>query len=525
MAVATSLSLAKAEATPRVIRNLSCSELYQAAVHLLGQYVGAVISCRYAVPPHLRSQDADAELRLALEAALAQTVLDHPLLQCGIINEDSRKPSFVELDAVDFANHVDWVTLDASDDLHGALRSTLEARISRNYPDGATRPGWRVVVLQPHPGGDSAVLEVVFLYNHIVVDGMSGKIFHETLLHHLNSQDPQEPVPNLDRRVLHLVDTAARFPPAPETVTAYPISIYFFVGALWKAFRPNFFAAREGLLAKWAPIQLKPYKTNLRVVTVGSGSLCNILRLCRANKTTLTGLLHGIALLSFARQLDVATAPGFESGTAIDMRRSTPKAPDGYPWYDPSRTACNILSTIFHRFDKRLVSDVRRQLDAAPPPDDAGGYDQLWMEALAPVVWAAAQRTRREIEAALALGNRNNMLGLLKYASDWRATMRAQASKPRAGSWGVSNIGVIDGHAPSAKTDCGAHWSVESCTFTMSAEATGTAVHISAVSVKGGELSVELAWQDVVDGTVINQLGDDLKQWLEYFGTSKVNTS
>jgi len=165
------------------------------------------------------------------------------------------------------------------------------------------------------------------------------------------------------------------------------------------------------------------------------------------------------------------------------------------------------------------VSDFRRSLEAAPGTDDREG-NTLRMDALAPLIWSAAQRTRREIEAALALGNRDNMLGLMKYASDWRAMMRAQEFKPRGASWAVSNIGVIDGDAtPEGTDDDDRRWSIEASTFTMSAEAAGAAVHISAISVRGGELSVELAWQDVVDGAVIKQLGDDLEKWLAYFGS------
>ncbi|KAJ6440267.1 alcohol acetyltransferase [Purpureocillium lavendulum] len=481
------------------------------AVHLLGQYVGAVISCRYGIPPRLRGEHAAAELRLAFETALARTVLDHPMLQCGIINEDSPKPAFIELDAVDFANHVEWVTLGASEKLRDALRSVLDEGVARNYPHGETRPGWRLVVVQP--GNGEAVLEAIFFYNHVAVDGMGGKIFHETLLHHLNSHDPQHRLQNFRLRVLGLVDTAARFPPAPENISPYTVSMCFFARALWKAFRPNFVAVREGLMAAWAPVRLQPYKTNLRAFTVGSARLANILQLCRANKTTLTGLLHGIALVSLAAQVDAATAPGFQAGTAIDMRRATPRALKGYPWYEPSRTIANILSTIHHQFDKRLVSNLRKKLEVAPASSPG---DSARMVALAPAVWSAARSVRREIETELARGTHNNMVGLMRFASDWRALMRAQASKPRGASWAVSNIGVIDGgHSVSAgngrredqRPDDDARWTIEASTFTMSAEAAGAAVHISAISVKQGELSVELAWQD---SRVFASLGQQL---------------
>ncbi|KAJ6439004.1 hypothetical protein O9K51_08407 [Purpureocillium lavendulum] len=57
-------------------------------------------------------------------------------------------------------------------------------------------------------------------------------------------------------------------------------------------------------------------RPNLRAFTAGSTPLAAILRLCRANDTTLTGLVHGIALLSFAAPLNPTTAPGFVAGTA-----------------------------------------------------------------------------------------------------------------------------------------------------------------------------------------------------------------
>ncbi|POR37252.1 Uncharacterized protein TPAR_02547 [Tolypocladium paradoxum] len=493
------------EQQPAIIRNLSFTELYQSAVHLLGQYCGTIVTCRYVTPDHAAA-GSDESLQESIERAIAETVLQHPALQAGLVNEDSKRPSWIELESIDFANHVAWQTVNSSDDVQAALGSLLESQIDRNFSHLETRPGWRVVILRQH---GSRALEVAFIWNHTVADGMSGKMFHETLLHHLNSAEGDSP-PKLRGRVLRLADTALRFPPAPEAICKYPIGLRFTTSALWKEFKPSIIANKEGTRAAWSPIRLQPYKTRRRTVTIPDAALQRILRACRANSTTLTGLLHGIAVLSFASQLQPHEAPGLAGDTALNMRPATPSAPPGYPWYDPHKTIGNILSSMEHTFDRHLVRDVRRQLASAPPADP----DRK--TALAPAVWSVARAARRDIQRSLDLGTRDNMVGLMKFVPDWRAQMREHVGKPRRSSWVVTNIGVIDGDPDGAGA---AHWTIERALFSLSAEASGAAIRLCPISVKGKELCVDFSWQDtVVDGAVAERLVSDVEEWLGYLG-------
>ncbi|KND88328.1 hypothetical protein TOPH_06933 [Tolypocladium ophioglossoides CBS 100239] len=492
---------------PRIIRNLSFTELYQSAVHLLGQYLGTIVTCRYATPDHVAAEP-DERLHESFERAIAETVLQHPALQAGLFNEDSKQPSWIELESIDFANHVVWQTVSASDDLQVALGGLLESQIDRRFSHLETQPGWRVVILHQH---GSRALEVAFIWNHTAADGMSGKIFHETLLHHLNSADGDTP-PNLHNRVLRLADTAQRFPPAPEAICKYPIGLCFMASVIWKEFKPRIIANKEGTRAAWSPIRLKPYKTQRQTVTIDNATLQRILCACRANNTTLTGLLHGIAVLSFASQLRPHEAPGLAGDTALNMRPATPSAPPRYPWYEPHKTIGNILSSMEHTFDRHLVGAIRRRLASAPLADP----DRK--AALAPAVWSVAQAARRDIQRSLDLGTRDSMVGLMKFVPDWRAQMREHAWKPRRTSWVVTNIGVLDGDTDGAGAG---RWTIERALFSLSAEASGAAIHLCPISVKGKDLCVDFSWQDtVVDGAVAGRLVSDVEAWLEYLGAS-----
>ncbi|PNY25140.1 Uncharacterized protein TCAP_04921 [Tolypocladium capitatum] len=490
---------------PRIIRSLSSTELYQSAAHLLGQYFGTIVTCRYATPDHVAAE-ADESLRESFERAVARTVLQHPALQAGLFNEDSKRPAWIQLETIDFANHVVWQTVDASDDFQAALGGLLESHIDRSFPHLETEPGWRVAILRQQRG---RALEVAFVWNHAVADGMSGKIFHETLLHHLNAADGGAP-PVLHNRVLRLADTARRFPPAPEAICKYPVGLRFAASAIWRGLRPDVIANREGTRAAWSPIRLQPYRTRRQTLAVADAALQRILCACRANHTTLTGLLHGIAVLSFASQLAPHEAPGLAGDTALDMRPATPSAPPGYPWYEPRRTVGNILSSMEHAFDRHLVGDLRRRLASAPPT----GPDRK--AALAPAVWSVARAARRDIQRALDRGTRDNVVGLMRFVPDWRAQMRELAGKPRRSSWVVTNIGVLDGAPDGAGAG---RWTVERALFSLSAEAAGAAIRLCAMSVKGKELCVDFSWQDaVVDGAVAERLVCDVEEWLEHLG-------
>jgi hypothetical protein len=163
----------------------------------------------------------------------------------------------------------------------------------------------------------------------------------------------------------------------------------------------------------------------------------------------------------------------------------------------------NICCSTHHDFDKRFISRLRERIRPVP---DAGLEEELW---------SVAQRVRREIETALEMGTRDNILGLMKFVKDWRKQMEGYLGKPRSIGWVVTNLGVFDGN-PSGDVS-GSCWAVDEASFTLSAQAVGAAINIALVSVKGASLCVHLSWQDgVVDEAVMVKLVADVETWLRY---------
>jgi hypothetical protein len=54
----------------------------------------------------------------------------------------------------------------------------------------------------------------------------------------------------------------------------------------------------------------------------------------------------------------------------------------------------------------------------------------------------------------------------------------------------------------------------------MSAQVSGAAFAISAISVKGGDLCVEVGWQEgIMDKAIGDTVAQDMEAWLRYVGS------
>lgn len=74
---------------------------------------------------------------------------------------------------------------------------------------------------------------------------------------------------------------------------------------------------------------------------------------------------------------------------------------------------CNYVSVAEHEFNAELVMEIRSMMPnqlphASLPPD------------VMDVVWSVSARVRREIEKRLGLGVQNDLIGIMKFVSDWR---------------------------------------------------------------------------------------------------------
>ncbi|ROW11795.1 hypothetical protein VPNG_04970 [Cytospora leucostoma] len=513
-------------AESKLLRKLGNNEVYQLAMYLLDQYRGTSVSGRYSIPARLLGSGPESRNGLvrAVETAIVDTVLKHPILQVAIADAQSKSPNWVQLETIDLRQHVTWHFKDAELDasIDNVLQEVLTNEVDATFPELDTRPGWRIVVIHFQP---TNVVEIVFTWNHPHCDGMSGKIFHTDLLRSLNSVGKDAEIDADDRSTIKLPDSAPVLPPPIEDICKLPLTIPFIIKALWGEYGPTTF---RPALARWAPIA-SPYKTQVRAFTVEAEPLGRILLACRQHKTTLTGLLHALTLTSLASQLTEEAAPALASGTTIDMRRYIGPDLPAHPGLKPERTMANFVTLMTHEFERGLVSQIRSLLShPAAEGTDKPAAASISPE-LADLVWSAAARVRGEIGGRVEAGLRNDMVGVMKFVGDWQQEMARMASRPRLHSWWVSGIGVLDGglskedgpssgdNAPSPPAASGDDdaWAIRRAQFALSTETTAAAINISPLTVAGERLCVGGSWQDCLfDVSLGERVMADLEAWL-----------
>ncbi|KAJ0117480.1 hypothetical protein J7T55_003896 [Diaporthe amygdali] len=521
-------------AEPKLLRKLGNNEVYQLAMYLLDQYRGTSVSSRYSIPVTLSGPESRDELVRAVENAIVDAVLKHGVLQVAIADAHSKSPTWVQLETLNLRQHVTWHFKDSEAELEGILQEILADEVDATYPELDSRPGWRVVVIRPQ---QTQFVEIVFTWNHPHCDGMSGKIFHASLLESLDSaalgKDAENDTDDLS--VIKLPDSPPNLPPPVEEICKLPVTLPFILKTMWEEWGPTMLTAKP-TLAKWAPIPSRssPFKTQVRAFTVEAEPLGNILRACRQHKTTLTGLLHVLTLTSLASQLAEDAAPAFASGTTMDMRRYVDPKPPAYPWLEPDRTMGNFVTIMTHEFERGLVSQIRSLVSrsATDPPTsgtvEGGNRAEVLSAELVDLIWSDAARVRGEMEQRLAMGLKNDIVGIMKFIGDWQQEMANAARKPRVHSWWITGTGVLDGK--SSKTGPGSGsapslppvssstddvWAIRRAQFALSTETTAAAINISPLTVSGERLCVGGSWQDCLfDESLGERVMADLEGWL-----------
>ncbi|KAK7993964.1 hypothetical protein PG989_007345 [Apiospora arundinis] len=520
-----------------IIRGLGLHESYQLAIQTLDQYRGTVVACRYGLPAGLSRPESIEPLKAKFYDAVVRVVLAQPHMQFGVLGETSKKPKFIRLDKLELRNHVEWVILEDFRDPEAQYLEILQSRLDSKFSHLADQPGWKAVVLQNTGAG---CIDVIYLWSHTHHDGMSGKIFHEQLLRNLNSNSTvnsdKQLIRNVeedpDKWIVWLPDSADRLPPPPEDLCAYPTTMPFLVKNVFKELKPPAIFPPNATFALWAPIKASPFKTKFRTFTIDHQTVAKIVAACRQHHTTVTALLHVLVLLSLTKGLK--DTKGFASRTPYNLRPLLPSRPQKYPWLEPKDTMCNYVSITDHVFDPKLVASIRAKLAGTAKPK-GGVLEALEVEAEVPsqplsadlleIVWSTSARVRREIKARLDAGDKNDMIGIMKFAPEWKAHMKNEAKKPRPLSWLVTNVGVIDGREKEghdqAKGGDDQEWSIHRAELLLSADVASAALQISVATVKDEQMAVTCSWQEcVVEAGLGRCFVDDLERWLKEIGSS-----
>ncbi|KAF7534744.1 hypothetical protein G7054_g5971 [Neopestalotiopsis clavispora] len=476
------------------IRGMGRHEAYHTVLYALDQYRGTIVTCRYHPPLSLCSLEALDTLKAEFYNAVASVVLAQPHLHVGITGEHTRDPGFIRLERLDLSQHVEWRSLNNSSQVEPLRLQSIQTQIDSRFEDISVRPGWRVIVLHV-PGADS--LEVLYVWNHPHHDGTSGEIFHQQLLSNLEESLAQrrEPVLELakgsDGLILSLPDPSDKLPPNPEMFSWWLMTPRFLFKALWRKARPPSIFPPGDTHATWAPIKPKPFTARFRTFSVSHKYVENIVRACRLHKTTLTGLVQALALVSLTSALK--DVKGFASRTPYDLRHILPSNPPRYPWLQPKETLCNYVSVVDHEFDAKRVASIRSRM---PPGRSANA--SLSPEIMDKCVWPVAARVRQEIRARLDSGLLNDWIGIMKFVSDWRAQQQAETQKARE-------------QQQDEEEEAEEGWSVRRAELVLSTEILSAALSISIMTVKDEQMCVTCSWQDcVVEADLGERLLGDL---------------
>lgn len=485
-------------------------------MYLLDQYRGTVLSCRYEIPPRLAPAKSQTQLEETIKIAVVNTIMRHPMMQVGMANATSKTPSWIQLQSLDLTQHIKWVHLAENEDFEHTVQETFCAQLDDRFPDLSIRqPGWWITVIRQV---NAPIIEVLLTWNHPQFDAVGAKVFHEDFLEVLNVDSVAHERTALDGDVLKLPQAPPLLPDPIESLKSLPVDLKVLVKAFWEEIRPGFLT-RDPTLAAWCPIRTSPYKTQFRAFFIDQASLSAILALCRLNKTTITALMHGLALIAFSLNLDSTTAPAFQSSTIVDHRRNLPAAPPAAPWGRSDRAVSNYVTQTFHRYEPELVKRIRSKLAA-----DASEGKELSAD-LQRELWDVSARDRLDIVRKLEGGLRNDLVGTFKYVTDWHHTMKNQAKKTRQFTWLITNIGVLNnnGNTPPTDSDTKSNnvqkWSTNRAQFGLSAEIPAAAMEFSPVSVAGRGMCVGANWSDcAVDAALGERIMAGLERWLTQLG-------
>lgn len=377
-------------------------------------------------------------------------------------------------------------------DLQGWLHDQL-------FPDIENRPPWTVLVVKPEgplaaSRGNVRSQDVMLGFHHAIADGNGGRIFHEDLARYLNTV-PALPIDGAKTQSVYAFPDAPALPEGQDNAIEFTRSSWYMVRILWATFGPAWL--KRSTPEPWAGLPITfslPYETLVRPVDLSADTLKVLLKACKANSTSLTGLLHSLVLTSMTQRLPDKVSY-LVSSSPISLR----------PWLastvDQSlKDTIRVLITAMNHEHHAKVLRAIRGTPASKPTD------------LEKTVWKNAVRVRAELTKRLETLPANDPVSLLPYISDFFSYWEAKDGEPRDLTWEVSNIGVLK--SPGEEGG----YKLTRAQFTNGAMVAGSGIGVNVASIAGGQLTITLSWQkEVMTAEFVNGIADDLLKWSMHF--------
>lgn len=446
-------------------------------------------------------------MQTAVAHALARLIVRLGGLRVGIIGEDTSKACFVRIPSMDLKDFMEWRTISTPDPAQHdeKVLQTIKNRLEQLWPDVVSRPPWKLLVVQntSSTAGD-VVLDIIFATHHALADGKSTVVFHDQLLHELNADTG--PPSELENHVLTFTSPPI-LAPSQEDLVPFKISWTYLLKSLWKEFAPSWLKPTPPPLP-WTgkPVTPEPHNLHLRLVTTTANTAAGLVAACRAQGTTLSGLLHILVLASLSKRVPASAAASFAGETPISLlpwARLPPGSTDAN--MDLNAVLTDLNTGVKRLWDAATVSKLRARLGR---PGD-GAEEEL--------VWPLAKIWRDEVKDKVATLPNDDVVGLLGYLGDLRKHWLSKVGKPRSGTWELSNIGTIKGNSAEGN----AAWSIRRSLFSQPVLVVGTAFNVNVAGLQGGAVNLVLSWQEtVVDDSIVEGVAEDLEAWFQKFAQS-----
>ncbi|KAG6167033.1 hypothetical protein E4U51_003137 [Claviceps purpurea] len=504
-----------------------------------------------------------------LYAALERLILAQPMLHVGILDQHTNAARFCHIPHVDLAHHVSFSTLHCnSEQEYDEAISALHAQHhDQRFVDVARRPAWRIEVVEAQGEAAQAfsraglrAQDVVFAYHHALLDGTSGRMFHEDLLRQLNQLVCEREAEHNDlpaAAALRSIPLPPAGLPALQALIPASLSPIFAVKSLWTELAPAMLCSRPPPPWHAAPIDLsRPYVTRTIPVSVPRGLLDRLLAACRSHGTSLTGLVHVLTLVSLTARLPAQDAVLFCAATPISLRPYLPRD------LHLENMLSVLVTTHFYDFAAPEIALLRSQLGASSSSSSSSSSSlSLSPKALTSLVWSLAHDMKAHLTTRTSTLPNNDLTSLLRFVPDWFAYLRKKDGQPRRESWELSNIGVLDPgsssgfgtgtgtgsvsspqkqqqkqdadaaspspqqhtppsprHQENSATPSTPLFTISRAYFTNGAMPVGPPFGLGLASVSRGPLTIGLSWQEgVVPASLMRGLADDLEEYVRCF--------
>lgn len=376
-----------------------------------------------------------------LYGALSELVSNETMLCTNVFEADSSAPYHRVLEQIDLDKIV-FFRPDVKS--FQEMNDILIPAVKLDYQD-ETMPLWRMYVI----GKDAK--ELVWVYDHSIVDGSSGVLFHEKLLKCLNNKD------NLNLSKTNNIAKCTNINIAPKFEDAIDIRPSWSFLARYKLNSWKSMLSLDNKAWVGTPVSV-PMSSRTECFELEPDLSKKLIKYCRNGQFTLTALLYAVLNKTMAEL-----------------------------WVDPSENKYN-------HFVFTCPVNARRYIKSQPMHDRLGNYvfqyneDFLLSDRDLPIETLATRfsKSLKEATDQDPPGDMRYNIGLFNYKDLKQYLLFEQEDKTRGDTGEISNLGAFE-------FEQGEYVGIEKLNFTQGVSSVGAYVTMNVVGVKYGTINGSLS--------------------------------